>query len=59
MRAALNDMEALTADGRVTLGKNYGRALMSPIPLEPIGHPSRLLTYQWLVVRRRLTAATR
>ena len=35
----------------VTLTKNYGRALMSPIPLEPIGQASRFLTYQWLRIR--------
>jgi hypothetical protein len=48
VRAAADDMARLTDGGRVTLTKNYGRALMSPIPLEPIGQPSRFLTYQWL-----------
>jgi len=49
-------MEALTADGRVTLAKNYGRSLMDPIPFETIGEPSRFLTYQWLRVRSALTS---
>ena len=50
-------MEALTAGGRVPLAMNYGRALVDTVPLEPIGQPSRLLTYQWLRVRRTLDAA--
>ena len=51
---AVTTMDALTEEGRVPLVKNYGRALMDPIPLEPVGAPSRFLTYQWLRVRRTL-----
>ncbi|TNF32296.1 MAG: hypothetical protein EP329_10730 [Deltaproteobacteria bacterium] len=54
VRAAIADFEALTDGGRVPLAKNYGRALMSPVPLEPVGEPSRLLTAEWLAVRARL-----
>lgn len=52
IRAAFDDMEAFCEDGRVTLVKNYGRKLIDPIPLEPIGEPSRFLTYQWLNTKR-------
>ncbi|WP_428266239.1 prenyltransferase/squalene oxidase repeat-containing protein [Haliangium sp.] len=57
VRAAADDMEHSTDGGRVTLTKNYGRALTSPIPLEPVGQPSRFLTLQWLIIRSRLAAA--
>ena len=55
---AARDMEALTEAGRVVLVKNYGRKLIDPIPFEPIGAPSRFLTYQWVTVRRILGAAS-
>jgi len=48
---AVEDMRALTVDGRVVLAKNYGRRLVDPIPLEEVGAPSRFLTYQWLRVQ--------
>ncbi len=54
---SMEAMDALTVDGRVPLAKNYGRALMDEIPLEPVGEPSRFLTYQWLRVRRTMDAA--
>ena len=57
VRAAVEDMHALTEDGRVPLVKNYGRRLAEPIPLEPVGEASRFLTYQWLRVRMSLGAA--
>ena len=55
--SAVMDMHALTDGGRVPLVKNYGRALVEPIPLEPVGVASRFLSYQWLGVRRTLAAA--
>lgn len=45
---AVADMNALAVDRRVVLAKNYGRKLIDPIPLEPVGEPSRFLTYQWI-----------
>ncbi|MCP4225863.1 MAG: hypothetical protein GY773_21210 [Actinomycetia bacterium] len=51
---AVDDMNTLTVDGRVILAKNYGRKLIDPIPLEPVGEPSRFLTYQWVQTRRLL-----
>jgi hypothetical protein len=51
---AVEDMRALTVDGRVVLAKNYGRRLIDPIPLEEVGAPSRFLTYQWLRVQSAL-----
>ncbi|MBT8166576.1 MAG: hypothetical protein KJP22_13130 [Acidimicrobiia bacterium] len=56
VRDAFDDMSGLTDDGAVTLVKNYGRRLIDPIPFEPIGAPSRFLTYQWLAIGRTLTA---
>lgn len=55
---SIEAMEALTDDGRVPLVKNYGRALMDEVPLEPVGSPSRFLTYQWLRVRRTFDAGS-
>ncbi len=52
VRAAFDDMETLCDGERVTLVKNYGRKLIDPIPLEPLGAASRFLTYQWLNTRR-------
>lgn len=49
---AIDDMNELAIDGRVLLAKNYGRKLIDPIPLEPVGQPSRFLTYQWLHTQR-------
>lgn len=51
---AVRDMDALTSDDRVVLAKNYGRKLIDPIPLEPVGEPSRFLTYQWLQTKQLL-----
>lgn len=50
--AAIEDMEGLTEDGKVTLVKNYGRKVLDPIPFEPLGEPSRFLTHQRLSIRR-------
>jgi hypothetical protein len=47
---AVADVEATLDEGRVTLMKNYGTKLIDPIPFEPIGTPSRFLTYQWLTI---------
>lgn len=55
VREAIEDMDDLTVEGKVTLVKNYGKKLMDPIPFEPIGEPSRFLTLDWLRVRRTLT----
>ena len=52
IRAAFDDMEALCEGERVTLVKNYGRKLIDPIPLEPLGSASRFLTYRWLNTKR-------
>ena len=57
VREAVADMEAHTRDGRVPLAKNYGKRLADPIPLEPAGESSRFLTYQWMLIRRRLAEA--
>ena len=57
VREAVEDMDDQTRDGKVTLVKNYGKKLMDPIPLEPVGEPSRFLTLEWLRVRRKLAAA--
>lgn len=58
MQAAAADMRDIAADGRVTLVKNYGRNLVDPIPFEPLGQPSRFLTYQWTLVQQTFEAAT-
>lgn len=50
--AAVDDMAGFAPDGRVRLVKNYGRRLIDPVPLEPLGKPSRFLTYQWWRIRR-------
>jgi hypothetical protein len=55
--AAVEDMRALAPGGRVPLVKNYGKRLIDPIPLEPLGEPSRFLTYQWLKILRSFDGA--
>lgn len=55
--AAVEDMEGFTEEGKVTLVKNYGRKVADPIPLEPLGEPSRFLTHQWLSIRRAFGVA--
>lgn len=57
VRGAFDDMVELTDDGRVTLRKNYGRKLIDPVPFEPIGTPSRFLTYQWRHIAKVLESA--
>lgn len=52
VRAADDDMRQLATDGQVTLVKNYGRKLTDPIPFEPLGEPSRFLTYQWTLLQQ-------
>jgi len=56
VKEAINDMDDLTVDGKVILVKNYGKKLMEPIPLEPVGEPSRFLTLEWMRVRQELMA---
>lgn len=56
VRAAADDMRQLAPGGRVILVKNYGSRLIDPIPLEPLGEPSRLLTYQWTLIQRAFTS---
>ncbi len=59
IQTAVTDMDNLTSNGRVTLTKNYGKKLIDPIPFEPIGAPSRFLTYQWLGIRSTFHSASR
>lgn len=56
IRAAVDDMRGLTDAGRVTLVKNYAKRLIDPVPFEPIGEPSRFLTYQWTLIQQRFDA---
>lgn len=58
VRDAFDDMKAITVEGRVPLVKNYGRRLIDPIPLEPMGQASRFLTYQWILIQRLLNDST-
>lgn len=58
VRDAVEDVGALTDEGRVPLVKNYAKKLADPIPFEPIGEPSRFLTYQWLHIRRTFDTAS-
>ncbi|NTV39527.1 MAG: hypothetical protein HGA51_06165 [Demequinaceae bacterium] len=53
VREAIADVEALCEDGRVTLVANAATHLVDPLPLEQVGEPSRLLTVQWLRLRRK------
>jgi hypothetical protein len=57
VQAAVDDMQDLTDDGRITLVRNYGKNLTDPIPFEPLGQPSRFLTYQWILIQQRFGAA--
>ena len=57
VRSAYDDMADLGPGGQVTLVKNYGKRLIDPIPFEPIGAPSRFLTYQWLMIQRTFDGA--
>jgi hypothetical protein len=59
VQTAVADMDDLTSDGRVILVKNYGKKLIDPIPFEPIGAPSRFLTYQWLGIHSTFNSAPR
>jgi hypothetical protein len=59
IQTAVADMDNLTSDGRVTLAKNHGKKLMDPIHFEPIGAPSRFLTYQWLGIHSTFNSALR
>jgi len=55
VKAAVDDMRDLTVEGKVVLVKNYGRRLIDPVPFEPVGEPSRFLTYQWMLIDRRFS----
>jgi hypothetical protein len=57
VRSAVEDMRGLTVDDRVVLVKNYGKRLIDPVPFEPLGEPSRFLTYQWTVIDRTFSQA--
>jgi len=53
VRRTVETMEGFTVDGKVPLLKNYPSRLIDPLPFEPVGEPSRFLTYQWLLVKRK------
>lgn len=55
VREAVDTVDAIAAqnDGRIPLVKNYNTKLVDPLPFEPVGKPSRFLTYRWLRVRQR------
>ena len=57
VREAISDVEALTIGGRIPLVANGTTHLVDPLPLEPIGEPSRLLTLQWMRLRLRFGLA--
>ena len=57
VREAVDAVDALTAEGRIVLSKNYSNELIEPLPLEPTGKPSRFLTYQWRRVKRKFGVA--
>lgn len=52
VKEALEAVESLTITGRVPLVKNYPTKIVDPLPLERVGSPSKLLTHQWLVVKK-------
>ncbi len=56
VQAAADDMRQLAPRGRVTLARNYGKRLIDPVPFEPLGEPSRFLTYQWTLIQRTFGA---
>ena len=58
VRAAADDMHQLAPGGRVVLARNYGKKLIDPVPFEPVGEPSRFLTYQWTLIQRAFGAGT-
>lgn len=58
VQAAVSDMRELAPAGRVVLTRNYGKRLIDPIPFEPLGEPSRFLTYQWTLIQRILGTGT-
>ncbi len=55
VKDALSDMDTHLVDGRVPLVKNYDTKMrgLDPLPLEPLGKPSPLLTVQWLRTKKR------
>lgn len=52
VKEALEAVESLTTTGRVPLVKNYSTKIVDPLPLERVGRPSKLLTYQWLILKK-------
>ncbi len=54
VRQAVDAVEELSEDGRITLVKNYRTHLVDPLPFEKVGQPSRFLTYQWLNTKKKL-----
>lgn len=53
VRTAISVVDGQTVDGKVVLAKNYPTKLVDPLPFEPVGKPSRFLTYQWLRVKEK------
>ena len=50
---AVQAVDQLAEDGKIPLVKNYNTKLVDPLPFEPRGAPSRFLTYQWLLVKKK------
>ena len=53
VRDAVAAVDRQAVNGRIPLVKNYKNELIEPLPLEPVGKPSRFLTYQWLRVKEK------
>jgi len=53
VRNAVEAVDNLSEDGKVILVKNYPTGLIDPLPFEEVGKPSRFLTYQWLMVKKK------
>lgn len=53
---AVADVGGMLRDGRVIQSKCYAKKLTRSLGFEPLGEPSRFLTYQWLRVKQRFDA---
>ncbi len=50
---AVDVVDSLAVDGKITLVKNYRTFLIDPLEWETVGEPARFLTYQWLMVKKK------
>ena len=56
VRDVIETVDRSTVGGKVISAASYPTDIIDPLPFEKAGKPSRFLTYQWLITKRKFAA---